>query len=83
MRVERLNAFADIGSEGFEMAQGFELGLQGFDIEQVFIEQIVVDEGANVGQRAEGKSLDDFGQESVFELTEAVEQVDAIIFETR
>ena len=76
-----INALADIGGEGFKMAQGFKLGLQGFDIQQIFIEQIIVDERADIGQRAEGKSLDDFGREGIFELTEAVEQVNAIIFE--
>ena len=33
-----INAFAHIGGEGFKMAQGFELGLQGFNIQQVFVE---------------------------------------------
>ena len=78
--VEGVNALTHICGKGFEMAQGFELGLQGFDIQQVFVEQIVMDEGTDIGQRAESKSLDDFGGESIFELAEAVEQVNAIIF---
>ena len=78
---EGVNALADIRGKGFEMAQGFELGLQGFDIEQVFVEQVVMDEGTDIGERAEGQSLDDLGGEGIFELTEAVEQVDAVIFE--
>ena len=71
-----------LAARDFEMAQGFELGLQGFDIHQVFVEQIIVDKRADVGQRAESQSLDDFGGEGVFELTQAVEQVNAIIFQT-
>ncbi len=63
------------------MAQGFELRLQGFDIEQVFVEQIVMDEGTDIGERAEGQSFDDLGGKGVFELTEAIEQVDTVIFE--
>ncbi len=39
-----------------------------------------MDEGANVGERAEGQPFDDFGRESIFELSEAVEQVNAVIF---
>ena len=78
---EGRDALAHIGGEGLEVAQGFELGLEGFDIQQILVKQIIVDEGADVGERAEGKSLDDLGGKGVFELAEAVEQVDTIIFE--
>ncbi len=31
-------AFAHVEGQAFEMAQGVELGLQGFDIQQIFIQ---------------------------------------------
>ncbi len=78
---ERFDTLAHVGGQAFEVAQGIELGLQGFDIQQVFVEQVIMDKGADVGKRAEGQSFDDFGGKGVFELAEPVEQVDAVIFQ--
>ena len=67
--------------EVLKVAQGFELSLQSFDIQQVFLEQVVVNEGTDIRERAERQSLNDLGGEGIFELTEAVEQMDAVVFE--
>jgi hypothetical protein len=79
--VERVDALAHVGGQAFEVTQGFELGLQGFDINEIFVKQVGVDERTNVSERAEGKPFDDFGEKSVLELAETIEQVDAVILE--
>jgi hypothetical protein len=81
--VESIDAFAYIGGQRLEVTQRIELLLQIFYVEQVFIQKVVMDKRSYIGQRAESQSFDDFGGEGIFELPEPVEQVDAIIFQTR
>ncbi len=81
--IERGNPLAHIGRQALKMTQGLELRLQRFHIDQIFVEQIQLHELADVGERAEGETFDDFGRERFFELAQPIEQMKAIIFEAR
>ena len=54
------------------MAQGVELRLEGFYIQQVFVQQVVVDKSADISQRAKSQALDDFGREGIFQLAKTI-----------
>ena len=81
--IERGDALANVGGQALEVTQRFELILQRLHVDEILVEQVVVDEGANVGQWAEGEALDDFGDERFLELAESIEQMVTVIFEPR
>ncbi len=80
--IQRINPLFDVDGQRFKMAQCLQLILKRFHIHQVLVEQIVVDKLADVGQRTERQALDDLGGKSVFELTEPVEQMKTVIFDS-
>jgi len=77
------DALAHIGRQGLEMAHSLQLVPQHLDVHQVFVQQVAVNKVADVGQRAKGQSLDDFGGKGLFELAQAIEQMEPIVFQPR